>query len=137
MFERIILAVDGSEFSDRAVPVAADLAEKFGSEVVVLHVAERFASWTFALEAETPAESSGLTDGPVRFLKDRGLSARPEVQHALHGMVARAIEDAAEEEGADLIVMGSRGLGDLSSLLVGSVTHKVLHIARTPVLVVR
>jgi nucleotide-binding universal stress UspA family protein len=59
------------------------------------------------------------------------------VQDAAHGQVAKAIVDAAAAEGADLIVVGSRGLSGLPAFLLGSVSSRVLHLATCPVLVVR
>ncbi len=137
MFDRMVVAVDGSGCSDRAVLVAAELAGAFGSEVVVVHVAPEIVGWGIAVEAESPDEASDVADRAVRELKDRGLSARPEVRRALRGLVASEIVHAAEAEDAGLIVMGSRGHGDLSGLLLGSVAHKVLHLAHVPVTVVK
>ena len=137
MFDVIVLAVDGSECSERAVPVAADLAAACGSEVVVVHLAETIAAWALAVESETPEEATKVAEDAVRALKDRGQSARAEVRSTVRGAVARGIVEIAGEEGAGLIVMGSRGLGDVSGLLLGSVAHKVLHLAHVPVLIVR
>ena len=78
-----------------------------------------------------------LVEAAVRDIKDAGVSARGEVYRAPYGSAASAIVTEAEATDADLIVMGSRGLGELAGLLVGSTAHKVLHLAHCPVLVVR
>jgi nucleotide-binding universal stress UspA family protein len=135
MFERILLAVDGSEHSERAVPVAADLAFRYGGELVVFHARER--DLMSGVEAESSAEASDLVDRIVRELKDTGVSARGEIVHVSSGGTARAILDAAGDEDVGLIVMGTRGLSDWSRLLLGGVAQKVVHLARAPVLVVR
>jgi nucleotide-binding universal stress UspA family protein len=138
MFEKVVVAVDGSESADRAVMVAAELAEAQNGEIVVVHVAPLVVvGWAVAIEAENPEEASGLADEAVRTMKDRGISARPEVRTAARGLIAREILAVAEAEGAGVIVMGSRGLGDVTGLLLGSITHRVLHLAHIPVLVVR
>jgi nucleotide-binding universal stress UspA family protein len=137
MFEHILLAIDGSEPARRATEVAADLARNVRAEVVVLHVKERDVTWAGGADLETPQEAHDLVEETVRMLKDRGLSARGEVHLSVYGRAARVILEAAGDAGADLIVMGSRGLSDLAGLVVGSVTHKVLHLAHCPVLVVR
>jgi nucleotide-binding universal stress UspA family protein len=137
MFERILLAVDGSAPSDRATKTVADLAEKFGSEVIVLHVKETEHTWAGGFELESPDEASELVDMTVRSLKDEGISARGELHHSIYGRAARVILELGSEEGVGLIVLGSRGLSDLAGLVLGSVTHKVLHLAHCPVLVVR
>jgi nucleotide-binding universal stress UspA family protein len=136
MFETILLAVDGSEPSNRAVGAARDLAEKLGTEVIVVHVRERDTS-AAAYEPGSFDEGAELVDDTVRTLKNGGVSARGEVATAVYGRAARVILEAANDARADMVVMGSRGLSDLAGLVMGSVTHKVLHLARCPVLVVR
>ncbi|MBI2237321.1 MAG: universal stress protein [Actinobacteria bacterium] len=137
MFEKILLAVDGSEPSRRAVPVAGDLARRYGGEVLVLHVREHEVTWGADVDVETPEEATDLVDEVVRTLEDLGASARSEVVRAPLGQTPRVILDMAKERGAGLIVMGTRGLSDWGRLLMGSVAHKVLHLAECPVLVVR
>jgi nucleotide-binding universal stress UspA family protein len=135
----ILLAVDGSAPSGRAVETTLDLAPCVGAEVVVLHVRETEAlPWTVqTVELTTSDEATALVDGVVRRLKDAGVSARGETTEAMHGSAARDILRTAREEDVGMIVMGSRGLSDLAGLVMGSVAHKVLHLADRPVLVVR
>ena len=135
MFERILLAVDGSEHSAKAVPIAADLAFRYGGELVVFHARER--DLALGEDVETSKEAMELVDGIVRELKDTGISARGEIVRVPSGHTPRAILDAARDETVDLIVMGTRGLSDWNRLLMGSVAHKVVHLADVPVLVVR
>jgi nucleotide-binding universal stress UspA family protein len=137
MFERILLAVDGSAPSGRATEVASDLALKLGAEVVVVNVREVEMAYGGAVEFETSEEATNLVDHTVRTLKDEGVSARGEVHGSIFGRAARVILEVAEASDAGMIVMGSRGLSDLAGLVLGSVTHKVLHLAHVPVLVVR
>lgn len=137
MFERILLAVDGSEHSDRAVPVAGDLSRLYGGEVVVLHVREHEVTWGADIDVETADEARTLVDRVVRELKDAGTNVRGEVVRVPLGQTPRAILDMVREEDAGLIVMGTRGLSDWGRLLMGSVAHKVVHLAEVPVLVVR
>jgi len=137
MFERIVLAVDGSEHSIKAVPVAGELARRYGGEVIVLHVREHEITWGADIDVETAEEARSLVDGVVRQLKDSDTNVRGEVVRVPLGQTPRAILDMAREEGAGLIVMGTRGLSDWGRLLMGSVAHKVVHLAEVPVLVVR
>jgi nucleotide-binding universal stress UspA family protein len=137
MFERILLAVDGSAPSGRATEVASDLALKLGAEVVVVNVREVEMVYAGAVEFETSEEATNLVDQTVRTLKDEGVSARGEVHGSIFGRAARVILEVAEASDAGMIVMGSRGLSDLAGLVLGSVTHKGLHLAHVPVLVVR
>ena len=137
MFERILLAVDGSEHSRRAVVVAGDMSRRYGGEVIVLHVREHELTWGADIDIETAAEARQLVDGVVRDLKDSGTNVRGEVVRVPLGQTPRAILDMAQEEAVGLIVMGTRGLSDWGRLLMGSVAHKIVHLAEVPVLVVR
>lgn len=137
MFERILLPVDGSEHSRKAVQIAGDLARRYGAEVVVLHAREHELTWGADIDIESAEEARLLVDGVVRELKDAGTNVRGEVVRVPLGDVPRAILDVAKAEDAGLIVMGTRGLSDWERLLLGSVAHKVVHLADVPVLVVR
>lgn len=137
MFEKILLAVDGSEHSAKAVDVAGDLARRYEGEVIVLHVREHEITWGADIDIETATEARALVDGVVRQLKDAAVNVRGEVVRVPLGQTPRAILDMTQEEGAGLIVMGTRGLSDWGRLLMGSVAHKVVHLAEVPVLVVR
>lgn len=137
MFDRILLAVDGSEHSARAVPVAGDLARRYSGEVLVLHVREHEVTWGADIDVETADEARELVDDVVRTLKDEGTNVRGEVVRVPLGQTPRAILDIARDENVGLIVMGTRGLSDWGRLLMGSVAHKVVHLAEVPVLVVR
>ena len=137
MLRRIILAVDGSEPSRRASEFAGRLALDTHSEVVVLHVRETEVTYAGAFPLETPDAAEEFVDTEVRRLKNQGVSARGEVVPALYGRASRVILEIADTEGADMVVMGSRGRSDLAGLVLGSVTHKVIHLAHCPVLLVR
>ena len=137
MFERILLAANGSPSSRKAADVAADIGQKYGSEVVVLHVREQKITMLGAYVVEQPYEDANFLDEIVRALKDAGVSARSEVQTAPLGGVPHVILEMAKELDAGFIVMGSRGLSEWEGLFLGSVTHRVLHLAECPVFVVR
>jgi nucleotide-binding universal stress UspA family protein len=136
MFDRILVAVDSSEPSTRAVAFAMDLAKDRGSEIIVLHAIPRWVSQHGTAEIEVPDEGRELVDRTVRDLKDGGANARGEVIRVLEGHVSRAIVETAGTVGADAIVLGTRGLSDFGGLFIGSVTHRVLHLAEVPVIVV-
>lgn len=137
MLERILFAVDASEYSRKAVPAVVDLAGRAGGEVLVLHVEEAVAGGSPVAVGESRQEAQALVDGVTSELVAAGVQARSALRTNLVRSTAREILDAAEEFRAGLIVVASRGRGDLVGLLLGSVAHKVIHLASCPVLVVR
>jgi nucleotide-binding universal stress UspA family protein len=137
MFERIVLAVDGSEPARRAVPVAADIASRYGSEVIAVHVLEKQIGRGGPVALETTEEALEIAHHAAKLLKDAGVSARAVAESVIIGKVAQEIMDVAASEDAGLIVMGSRGMSDWQGLLIGSVAHKVVHLSSVPVLIVR
>jgi nucleotide-binding universal stress UspA family protein len=136
MFEKILLATDSSGPSTRAVELAAELAKAHGSEIIVLHALPRVVSRFGTSDLEEPDAARDLVDETVRDLKDRGVSARGEVIRVLDGHMSRGIVESSVSADADVIVMGTRGLSDFGGLFLGSVTHRVLHLAEKPVIVV-
>lgn len=137
MFKKILVAIDGSEYTRQVIPAAIEVARKFQSEVFVLHVAEHDRGRAVTYETESPAEVTMLVADSVKSFREAGLSVSGKVHDVAVGHVARDIVDTAAELKADLIVMGSRGLSDIQGLLLGSVTHKVIQLAGVMVLVAR
>jgi nucleotide-binding universal stress UspA family protein len=139
VYDRILVAVDYSESSEHVLAAARDLALLSGGEVWVLHLMERETSGKFGVVTsnETCSEAEGAVATSVKVLADAGVVAHGEVRSTLFGHAAREIIDDAREHDVDVIVMGSRGRGDLAGLLLGSTAHKVIHLADRPVLVVR
>lgn len=137
MFKKILVALDGSDYSREALPTAIEMAKKFGSQVNVVHVAEHDRGRAAAFSTESPAEATRLVAESVKKAKDAGLSAKGELLDRAAGHVAEAIAATAAANSIDLIVMGSRGLSDAQGFLLGSVTHRVMQLVDIPVLVAR
>jgi nucleotide-binding universal stress UspA family protein len=138
MFERILLAVDGSEPSRRAEKAAAEVAGGTGAEVLVLHVRELDSMGRAGpMSLEDPGEAADLVNRIVTELQGQGVKATGQAYAVLGSNVAPHIISTAEKFGAGMIVLGTRGMSDFASLLVGSVAHKVIHHAHCPVLVTR
>jgi len=139
MYDRILVAVDHSEASDRAVAAARDLAVLSNGEVWVLHLREREMGAKTGVLAidETTADANAAVAASVDVFTKAGVKAHGEVRNTIFGYAAREIVNDAMEIAADVIVMGSRGRGDLAGLLLGSTAHKVIHLSDRPVLVVR
>jgi nucleotide-binding universal stress UspA family protein len=147
--ERILVAVDGSPAALKAVDFAADLANKYNAELILLTVFPRLSPGVDpALEAYARAEHiqqpgtelplaavESVLDEARRAARAKGaarISDEPRFGDPAHEIIA-----AAGERVADLIVVGSRGHGRLAGLLLGSIAQKVVSLARCPVVVVR
>lgn len=139
MYDKILVAVDHSEVSDRALDAARDLALLSRGEVWVLHLREREVAVKtgVSLSDESMDEASAAVAAAVDKLTAAGVKAHGDVGTTLFGYAARNIVDDAKEHDVDVIVMGSRGRGDLAGLILGSTAHKVIHLADRPVLIVR
>ena len=137
MFNKILVAVDHSEHARRALGAAANLASLSKGEVRVVHVREMSIGKPGPVPREFTDEAQELVDESVKALADSGATTTGNVRTSHTGRVAAEIVDEAVDFEADVVVMGSRGLTDLEGLVLGSVTHKVLHLSDLPVLVVR
>jgi nucleotide-binding universal stress UspA family protein len=140
MFERILLAVDGSEHAMRAAKVAAELARAMKSERVRVVVCyDKIPSYLGDPNLQQ-AIHTRLAEAE-KVLKDAvdALGSVPAEVHTeiLEGDPAEVITDVARIRDSSVIVMGSRGLGGLAGLLLGSTSQKVVSHAPCPVLIVR
>lgn len=108
MFEKILLAVDESGPSSRAIPAAAALAKRFHGEVVVLEIPDGDAGVDTRgdLSSEALGGAAPLVDRVVMDLKDCGVSARPELWMAPEDELATSVAHVCRHEAVDLIVMG-------------------------------
>lgn len=139
MYEKILVAVDHSEVTARVLTAALELASLSQGEVWVLHLRERESVGRTGLLTSTESrdEASEPVTAAVETLTKAGIKTHGTVRDTLFGHAAREIVSDAQEHGADVIVMGSRGRGDLAGLVLGSTAHKAIHLADRPVLVVR
>lgn len=137
MFEKVILAVDGSGESRKAAALAGVLAERFQGEIVVLHVRETIYSGGSAWSPEWTPELEDHIAELVRRLGRDGIQATSDVRDAPRGHAGQVIAEAAGQFGADLIVVGSRGRSRVAGFVLGSVAGRVVQSASCPVLVAR
>jgi len=139
MYDKILVAVDHSEISDRAVLATRDLAVLSKGEVWVLHLREREVAVKtgLAMTAESADEANAAVSAAVEVLTEAGVKAHSDIRTTLFGYAAREIVDDAIEHDADIIVLGSRGRSDLVGFILGSTAHKVIHLTDRPVLIVK
>jgi nucleotide-binding universal stress UspA family protein len=131
---RVLVAVDGSPMSERAVAEAAEVATAFRSEVLVVHVRQVIPVEATAV-VEPEDEARAILDRAVAGLRLRGIEAGASLVTATD--VASAVAEASERFDADLVVIGSRRPSSLGALLLGSVGHQLVHALRRPVLLAR
>lgn len=167
MLKKIIVPTDGSEHANKAIDLAADLAQKYGAEIIVLHIMLRNqsvfdlhalaqslsaepslieqlndlcdASVSAAASAYEAVVSIPASDDLLQALGEEicanacarvnSKSASDVRSYVVDGAPADRILMAADHEDADMIVMGSRGLGKVADLFMGSVSHRVNHMA--------
>jgi len=142
MFKKILLATDGSAHAEKALEYAQDLALRDDAQVIVVHAFEpvptyhsyQKALWGDEVLARHIAAGQEMANEAAQKLQEAGVDVTVEVRE---GPPADAILRVADVRQPDLIVMGSRGHGELASLLLGSVSHRVLAHTNVPVLVVR
>ena len=138
MFKTVLWATDGSTAADRALPVARSIAQTYGARLHVIYVSEILAGPPLAISAaqESADAIKAVVQRKVEDLKQDGVTAEfASVDMTAHG-TAHAIATFARNEGADLIVAGTRGNSKLVRVLVGSVTRRLLELAPCPVLAV-
>jgi nucleotide-binding universal stress UspA family protein len=138
MFKTIVWATDGSEHADSALTLVSELAQIHGSEVVAIHIEERFRGGRFGASPVFADEDELLVKVATQIeeLEKLGITARIEhVTTERHDTSALIAEAAASVE-AGLIVVGTRGHGELEAMLLGSVARGLTHDSLCPVLVV-
>ncbi|WP_223476282.1 universal stress protein [Oricola indica] len=144
MFEKITVATDGSDHASEAIRIACDLAKKYNSKLHIVHTPQAIGDTLIVGYTAVPVpptkeeiEKSGreVIGAAESEVREAGIS--DFTSQLVSGDPAHAIVEEAKAHKSDLIVMGRRGLGSLSGLLVGSTTTKVSQLAPCAVLTVK
>ncbi|HEX9612761.1 MAG TPA: universal stress protein [Candidatus Bathyarchaeia archaeon] len=156
LFKKILVALDGSESSQRAAHAAVELGEKLKADLIVLHAISPPTSYYHSTIASPtgmslPAPSQHEIDAYYAYArkvalgivgeteskaKKQGVHVKTEIPEAVSSVVETIINHAVKEN-VDLIVVGTRGLGGFKKMLLGSVSSGIVSHAHCPVLVVR
>ncbi len=140
---KLLVPIDGSPASGKALDHAISLARQYppiAIHVVSVHeLPHDYGRSAAYFPAEKLAEmeeqhSREVLDPAIAKLKDAGV---PHTVESAAGEVAHAIVDSADRNQCDTIVMGTRGMGTIGSLVMGSVATKVVHLSGVPVLLVK
>jgi len=141
LFSKILVPVDGSDNSYRALDAALLLSEKLGAKVTAIHVMEVVP--VLHIESEKllrellgayKKEYQLILSKCTEIATKKGLSINTNL---LQGSPGSTIIDFCEKEKYDIIVMGSRGMGKFKELVLGSVSSKVVHHSSCPVMIIR
>ncbi len=143
VFHSILVAIDGSEHAQRALSEAIDLAQLSNARLTVMTVQQQPSTLLVGGPVVPPVDMRSL-DEAMRQEHEQLLESAIEqvpqdvsvVKMLVQGSPASAIIAQARKDGNDLIVLGSRGRGEVASMLLGSVSHQVLQRSAVPVLVV-
>lgn len=130
MFQRILVPVDGTAGSERAIPYAIGLAQALDAEIIVCHVLTT--PVTPASAAEEPAAAKYVARMAERF-REEGVTTRTLVRR---GEAPMEINKAATEWNVDAVVMATRSRQRVQKLMLGSVADVVVRDSRLPVLLV-
>lgn len=136
MISKILIAVDGSEQAEKAFQYACYLRERCKALLLLVYVVEEFANIGYSISKEVEQEkeemlqkylirAKNILSTDVDMIKTRGNDAAEEILLI------------ANKENVDTIVVGSRGFSASKDFLLGSVSYKVMHYAKCPVVVVR
>jgi nucleotide-binding universal stress UspA family protein len=148
LIKKILIGVDGSPNSDRALDFGLDLAETCGASILILNV------FQFPPFYENPEEPSAYSAGRADFIKDlrkvheetlarvvnRARELKPSLEitaELKEGDPVTHIVDSAREGGFDLIVVGHKGWSRMREIFLGSISERVAHLAQCAVLIVK
>ncbi len=147
MIMKILIAVDGSKHSLDCVEYGAEIAKGLDAKVLLYHVVKPYrlpdSLKKFAETEHMATIDADLLKKGAQYLLAGALSVARKVGakdveiETDEGPIARSIVDRAKSFKADLIVIGSRGMGDIEGMLRGGVSHRVEILAKCPVLVVK
>jgi len=141
LFTKILVPVDGSDNSYRALDAALILSEKLGSNITVLHVMEEVPithiesqKLLSELLENYKKENQDILSKCTEIARKKGVTINTIL---LQGNPASKILDFSKKEKYDIVIMGSRGLGKFKELILGSVSSKIVHHSSCEVLLIR
>ena len=139
--KRILVGVDGSEPSQGAAQLAAEIAVRFGARLALAYVVPNLLlpPDAYGLNVEDVEQGNREFAQTVltRCLAELGEAGARAETMVLSGSAAESLAEAAVSIGADMVVVGSRGRGAVARVLLGSVSDRLVHISTKPVLVAR
>jgi|1186.fasta_scaffold63592_3 nucleotide-binding universal stress UspA family protein len=138
VFKRIVLGLDGSDESTKALEYARKLAASEDAHVEIVHVHEYMIAGRAGMQPVRADEDEleATVRRQAEDLKSSGVDAHLTIVSTSAGGPAHVLADHARTDGADVIVVGTRGRTTLAGLLLGSVTQRLMHVSPCPVLAI-
>jgi len=146
MYQRILVPVDGSDTSNKALVAALQMARESGGRVRLIHVVEQLAYLTgyeqyggYSGELVSAMREAGakVLDDAMAIARSAGIEADSALYDKLGERLAEVVAEAAREWDADLVVVGTHGRRGFGRMLLGSGAEQILRLSPLPVLVIR
>ncbi|HET7391619.1 MAG TPA: universal stress protein [Nitrososphaeraceae archaeon] len=136
MISKILIPIDGSKHAEKAFEYACYLGERCKARLLILYVIEEFATIGYSISKEVEQEKEEMLQKYLIQARNT-LSTDVDILKTKGNDAAEEILRIANNENADTIVVGSRGFSASKDFLLGSVSYKVMHYAKCPVVIVR
>ncbi len=137
-FKKILVPIDGSTYSEKALKRACDFVEAFDSEIILMYVIEKSIPINLLDRKEYLGMlrkfGTKILDKSKITLSKKGISVKIFLKE---GNIVNEIEKVAKKEKCDLIIVGNKGLGSVTRLLLGSVSNKISQSSSCSVLIVK
>jgi len=137
MISRILVAVDGSQHADKALEYASNLARKTGARLLIVHVAEEFKNIGYSITKELEQRNRAMLQKYQSRAKKLVKRKNVNTIEVKGNDIGEEILETADKKKVDTIVLGSRGIRENKEFLLGTVSYKVSHYAKCPVIIVR
>jgi len=142
MFKRILVAIDGSKMSEKVLKTATQLALQHQAKLTLINVGKELVippnvviTDLEKILSEISRAGHNLLQEAKEKLKAEGIEA--DTLFVQGSSISRLIVNVAHEQQHDLVIIGSRGLGNIKEVMLGGVSHKVTQLSRCPVLIVK
>ena len=137
-FKKILVPIDGSKYSDKALRQACEFVNMFDSKLVLIYVVEKSIPLNF-LDRKEYLEilqkfGNKILDKSNSYLLKKGISAKIILKE---GNIVNEIEKVVKKEKCDLVIVGNKGLGSVTRFLLGSISNKLAHSSSCSVLIVK
>lgn len=142
MFNKILVAIDGSKMSDKVLHAAGQLAQEHQAKLTLITVGKELVIPPTMVITDYEKILAEMSNAGKALLKEsqqklKGYEIETESLFVQGSSISRMIVKVAQEQSYDLIVIGSRGLGNIKGMMLGGVSQKVAQLSNCPVLIIK